>query len=247
LIKETGHNPLTTRIAILGDLNLTFHTHRALNSSIIHCREEIKSDLHFDWIGTDVIKAGTFRENRYSGIWVAPGSPYKDPENVIDAIRLARTARLPVFGNCGGFQHMIIEFARNACGIANAGHEESDSGEKQWVISKLVCSLKDGEEQLTITNTDSRLYRIFGRKNFVGKYFCSYGLNEKYRETLSDHGLRFTAFNKDGEARAMELDDHPFFMGTLFQPALNSTPESPDPLIVEFLTHCMRFHQSYIA
>ena len=68
--------------------------------------------------------------------------------------------------------------------------------------------------------TGSRLRAIYGRDSTTEGYHCSYGLNAAYREKLAAAGLRFTAFDENGEVRAAELPEslHPFYVGTLFQP-----------------------------
>jgi len=59
-----------------------------------------------------------------NGIWLAPGSPYASFDNVLGVIRFARERNVPFLGTCGGFQHVLIEFARNVLGIADADSAE---------------------------------------------------------------------------------------------------------------------------
>jgi CTP synthase (UTP-ammonia lyase) len=226
---------MTKRIAILGDFNPAYSTHHALNDSVRQVVREFNQELQFDWISTDVLNFSTAFNTLYCGLWVAPGSPYKNMQNVIDTIRYVRENKIPTFGNCGGFQHMIIEFARNVCSIHNADHEETNPDATEPVISKLACSLVQQEEQLTITTRNSMLFRILKKDTFAGKYFCSYRINEKYISVLTSRGLKTTANSQDGQVRSFEIDNHPFFLGTLFQPALTSTKDQPDALIVEFV------------
>lgn len=230
---------MTNRIAILGDFNPIYSTHHALNNSIQQVVKEFKDDIQFDWINTDIFNFKTAFHNLYSGLWIAPGSPYKDMQNVIDTITYTRLNNVPTLGNCGGFQHMVIEFARNVCGISEADHEEVNPDSKDLVISKLSCSLKEQEEELTIEDTTTVLYTLLQKTKLTGKYYCSYGINEKYIDLLKTNGLTLTAFSPDKQARAFELKAHSFFMGTLFQPALTSTREHPDPIIIEFVKRCL--------
>ncbi len=231
---------MVTKIAILGDFNPVHSTLHALNDSTRSMKKVFLEELQFDWIGTDLFNTSVvFGKNLYSGLWIAPGSPYKDMQNVLDAITYTRTHALPTFGNCGGFQHMIMEYARNKCDIAHAGHEEVNPDAAEPVISKLACSLVQQQEILTITNTSSRLFQILKKEKITGKYYCSYGLNEKYTAALKKNGLSFTAVSEDGHIRAFELKDHPFFLGTLFQPALTSSDDEPNPLIVAFVQQCL--------
>lgn len=230
---------VSCKIAVLGDFNPAYATHHALNDSIRQCVSHLDASIQCDWIGTSVFDAGmVFGQGMYAGLWVAPGSPYKDFENVLEVIHYTRRHAIPTFGNCGGFQHMVIEFARNVCGIRGADHEESNPGTDSPVIHKLSCSLAGQEETLEILDKDSILYDIVQHDTFTGRYYCSYGLNPIYREALQANGLVFTSQAPDGQIRSFEIKSHPFFVGTLFQPALTSTAEKPNPLIVEFFREC---------
>jgi CTP synthase (UTP-ammonia lyase) len=222
------------KIAILGDFNPAYTTHHALNDSVRHVQKRLDEDIRFDWISTDLFDS-TMAFDRYCGLWIAPGSPYRDMKNVLDAIAYSRRNRIPTFGNCGGFQHMIIEYSRNVCGIVHADHEETNPGSKDLLISKLSCSLVEQEEQLRIVDKQSILFRIIKEERLPGKYFCNYGINSQYLDVLTAHGLKPTALSDDGQVRAFEIVNHPFFLGTLFQPALTSTPNEPNPLILEFV------------
>jgi len=135
---------------------------------------------------------------------------------------------------------MVIEFARNVCGITLADHEETNPGSPDLLIAKLSCSLVEQQEELTICNKDSLLFDIVQQEQLTGKYFCSYGLNSSYSDQLKTNGLKITALSSNGEVRAFEIAGHPFFVGTLFQPALTSTIEEPNPIITAFLKQCIQ-------
>jgi CTP synthase (UTP-ammonia lyase) len=226
---------MTKRIAILGDFNPIYTTHHALNDSIRQIRKKFDEDIQFDWISTDIFNFRTAFNKLYSGLWIAPGSPYKDMKNVLDTITYVRQNGIPTLGNCGGFQHMVIEYARNVCGLTNADHEETNPDSKDLLISKLACSLVEQEEQLAIIDKNSILFDIIKKDKLTGKYFCNYGINRKYVDILKSNGLKTTAISDDGQVRAFEIENHRFFLGTLFQPALTSTIDEPNPLITEFV------------
>ncbi|MBE0651792.1 MAG: CTP synthase [Bacteroidales bacterium] len=226
---------MTKRIVILGDFNPAYPTQHALNDSVRHVLKKFDEEIQFDWVGSDVLNYKTAFDKLYCGLWIAPGSPYKDMENVLDTISFTRQNNIPTFGNCGGFQHMVIEYARNVCGISHADHEETDPGSKDLVISKLACSLVGQEENLTIVDKHSKLFNIIKKEQLLGKYFCNYGINSKYLDALKSNGFKTTVVSEDGQVRAFEIADHRFFIGSLFQPALTSTKKEPNPLIVEFV------------
>ena len=173
----------------------------------------------------------------HDGIWIVPGSPYKNDAGVYQVIQMARENDVPIMGSCGGFQYMILEYATNVLKIKDAGHEEINS-KAVPVISKLSCSLKGQEELVLIPDKRSWLYKVLGMESITGKYYCSYGLNPAFQERLSLSPFVFTAFSPTGEVRAFELMTHRFFKGTLFQPSLDSSLENPNPLITSFFGAC---------
>ena len=231
---------MINKIAILGDFNPVYETHHKLNESVRDLTKLLGTEMQFDWIATDIFNCQVvFEKQKYTGLWIAPGSPYKDMENALNTITYTREHKIPTLGNCGGFQHMVIEFAKNVCDIKNADHEETNPDSAENLIERLSCSLKGTQEHLEIIDEDSILYRAYKTKSLIGKYFCSYGLNNKYLEILQSKGMKFTSKSEDGHYRSFEIDSHPFFMGTLFQPALTSTSTDSNPIIIEFINRCL--------
>lgn len=226
---------MPVKIAVLGDYDPEHLTLRAINDTFGPLKKLVDKNIQFKWFATDEFDFETAFQDGYSGLWVTPGSPYKNMENVINAISYTRRNNIPTFGNCGGFQHMAIEFARNVCHIDHADHQETNPSGRELIIVKLACSLVEQSEVLKLTRKDSMLTRIIGKEHFTGRYFCNYGINDQYLETLESNGLEFTAESEDGQKRAFEISSHPFFLGTLFQPALSSTESEVNPIIAEFV------------
>lgn len=219
-------------IGIIGDFKADKHTHIALNECITHCGPII-GDVQFPWIGTETL--GSINKEDYDAFWIAPGSPYKDDQAVYDLIRWSRENDFPMLGICGGFQYMMVEYARNVLGLEDADHEESEPHGAKLVIAKMECSLKGSMEDIFITRYDSWLYRILKTEKYHAGYNCAYGINPEFESALDKPPLVFTAFSEDGRPRAFELTTHRFFRGTLFQPPLTSTAEHPNPLILDFV------------
>lgn len=229
---------MPVKIAVLGDYDPSQKTLQAINNTFVPLKKLIDRDIQFDWFDTDQFDYKTAFGNGYAGLWITPGSPYRDMENVLNSISYTRSNNIPTFGNCGGFQHMAIEFARNVCHILSADHQETNPGGNELIIVKLACSLVEQSEELKIIRKDSILAHIIGQDYFTGKYFCSYGLSDLYLNAMESKGLMFTAVSEDGQVRAFEIKDHPFFLGTLFQPAMASDVYGLNPLIVEFVRRC---------
>jgi CTP synthase (UTP-ammonia lyase) len=233
---------MTSRaIAIIGDYNSSNRSHAATNDAIRHCSAALGQRVEHHWIGTDEVGHldGLTRLTGYNGLWIAPASPYKSMEGALLAIHTARKRRIPLLGTCGGFQHIILEYARHVLGFADAQHEETNPGASRLFISRLACSLVG--RTLTITlQPDSLVARLYGQIIVREQYHCNFGVNPDYVDKLREGTLRIVGSDDEGIVRAVELAEHPFFVGTLFLPQHTSTPTAPHPLISGFLKACLQ-------
>jgi CTP synthase (UTP-ammonia lyase) len=120
-------------------------------------------------------------------------------------------------------------------GIRDAEHEETAPGAQTLLISKLACSLVAKNQRIRIA-PGSHAHRAYNRQEVIEQFFCNYGLNSEFQDKISTGNLRITGIDLEREVRIVELSDHPFYVATLFLPQVSSTPESPHPLIVAYLT-----------
>ncbi len=223
---------MTRSIAILGEYTPTFPPHVSTSAAIEHSRRELGVDVDANWVSTEEIDETLF--DRFSGIWVAPGSPYKNMEKTLWAIRYARENSIACLGTCGGFQHLLIEYARNVLGFKDAQHAEYDPYASNLFITQLACSLAGREMELTFS-PGSRVAQIYGAVSATEQYYCNFGVNPDHVSFLKSGALKITGSDSEGEVRIVELPGHPFFLGTLFVPQTRSTPEQPHPLVTAFM------------
>ena len=148
----------------------------------------------------------------FDGVWVIPGSPYQNTDGVLAAIRAARTGRIPLLGTCGGFQHLMLEFARDVCGLTAVENAEQNPGAAEPLIAPLECSLLGAESTVVIT-PGTVAADAMGPGPTTERYFCRYGLNADYVQILQRHGLVFSGRDTSGEVRVAELPGHPFWRG----------------------------------
>jgi CTP synthase (UTP-ammonia lyase) len=128
---------------------------------------------------------------------------------------------------------VLVEHARNLAGIADASHAEYGVGGHP-VITLLACSLLDQTITVDLTPT-SRLEALYGRRQAVERTTCRYGLASDLQHIAGEHGMIVAATDDTGEVRAIERSDHPFFIGTLYQPQLSSAPGAAHPVFVGLL------------
>lgn len=222
------------RIALIGDFNPEVVAHQAIPRALELAVKATGVAATWDWIGTDAITDAPRQLAGYAGIWCVPGSPYRSMDGALAAIRLAREAKHPFLGTCGGFQHALIEFARNVADISDADHAETNATGAQLVVTPLACSLVGQHEDIRFT-PGSQLHDIYHGQSSREGYHCNYGTNPVYRSRLEAAGLRFSGFDREMQIRALELPGHPFFIGTLFQPERSALTGRQHPLIHAFV------------
>jgi len=225
---------MNAAIALVGDRNPQVTAHAAIPTALELARAADGAPISWTWVHTTTIRDARKDLSAFAAIWVVPASPYASMEGALAAIRFARETGRPFLGTCGGFQHALIEIARNVCGVRAADHGETNPGGTELVVTALACSLVEKTGDIIFT-PGSRLHTIFGGKPATEGYRCSYGLNPDWRDRLENAGLRFTGFEETGEVRAGELPSHPFFIGTLFQPERSALRGERHPLITAFV------------
>lgn len=174
------------------------------------------------------------------GILVPGGFGERGIEGMIVAIRWARIKQVPLLGICLGMQLSIVEYARDVMGIADANSAEFDPQSENHVID-LMPEQKDVEQlggtmrlgkypcKLTPGTLASKLYD--GQPLIYERHRHRYEVNNDYRERMEQAGITFAGKSPDGHiVEMMELDSHPFFIGSQFHPEFKSRPNHPHPL-----------------
>jgi CTP synthase (UTP-ammonia lyase) len=214
---------------VLGDRDPRYLTHRELDAALAL----FPDNARVGWTATDDVAAR--RLDDACGVWLVPGSPYRDDAAAYAAIRHCLATGTPFLGTCAGFQYACVELARSRAGLHTATHAESDPDGDALVVQSLSCSLY-GERRLVTPAPGTRLANICGDEPFAGFHWCGYGLSEQYVPLLTRHGVTVGARAADAGVEAIELGDHPFFVATAFQPQVGASQTgSLHPLIVAFL------------
>jgi CTP synthase (UTP-ammonia lyase) len=216
-------------IALVGDFNASVPAHRSIPQLLSACARDAKREARIAWLDTGKVHECDL--GRFAGFWCVPASPYRSAEGALQAIQFAREQHVPFLGTCGGFQHAILEYARNVLDISDADHLEDNPEAATPVITPLACSLVEAEEIIRpIAGT--RFAGICTAAERRETYHCRFGVNPGYREKLFAGDLAICAVGNDDEVRACELRGHPFFFLTLFQP--ERWGDAVHPLIREF-------------
>ncbi|HTL66223.1 MAG TPA: hypothetical protein VL200_01045 [Lacunisphaera sp.] len=222
-------------ILLIGERNLDHVSHRGIEASLTLYREHHDPTLRFAWLGTAAITAATVDGllRDASGVWCTPGSPYASTEGALLAIRHARASGRAFLGTCGGFQHLLMEFAQNELGRP-AEHAEMNPSAPDPLIARLSCSLVEVTGRIVATDRQ-RFAALLGGDESSEGFHCNYGFNGNLAGIFAGSALKFVAHDAEGQLRAVRLDGHPFFVGTLFQPERRALQGSLHPVVRGFL------------
>jgi CTP synthase (UTP-ammonia lyase) len=225
----------TLSIAIIGECNPAFIPHEKTNMALGQMCALLALHIDATWIPTGQLHDEPRTQlSVFDAIWMAPGSPYRSMLGALRAIRYARETGTPLLGTCGGGQHMIIEYARNVLGIHDAHHAEYNPHASNLFVMPLATALAGRTVDVHL-EPRSRVAEIYGATRVTERYYCNFGLNPEHQKKLQAGGLVTVGRDADGESRILALEEHPFFVATLFVPQLTSTPQRPHPLIAAFV------------
>ncbi len=210
------------------------------------------------WVDSERIeKDGTNGLEGLDGIIVPQGWGSRGIEGKVSAIKYCREKKIPYFGLCFGMQMAVIEFARNVVGLKDA-----NTGEAQSKTSNEVIHIMPDQEKYLAQKQyggtirlgswpcklieETKIYNFYKHyDNYNGeiseRHRHRYEFNNEYRQILEKNGLVISGVSPDGKlVEAIELKDHPFFIGTQFHPEYKSRLLSPHPLFIGFLEACQK-------
>ena len=183
------------------------------------------------------------------GILVPGGFGNRGIEGKMIAARYAREHGVPYLGICLGMQTAVMEFARDVCGMEDASSTEFDPDTPYPVID--IMEEQKGLEQTGGTMRlgayrcrlapDSLLHALYGADEIFERHRHRYEFNNAYIEAFTAHGLRVAGVNPERNlVEAVELVEHPWFVGVQFHPEFKSRPNRPHPLFVGLVGAAIR-------
>jgi CTP synthase len=243
----------TVKIAMVGKYfstgNFTLSdAYLSVIESIKHAAASVGVKPKMEWIDSSQIeKDGTGILKGFQGIVVPGGYGARAVEGIIESIKFARQNNIPYFGLCYGMQQAAIEFARNVLNYNGANTTEIDPKTKYPIID-VMADQKDlvkyhklgGTQRLGawdwVAKSGTKFSKAYGSTSGSERHRHRYEFNNIYREAFEKKGMTIAATTTDGNlVEALELKDHPFFIGVQFHPELKSRPLNPHPLYLAFM------------
>ena len=246
LVDKIKHPSKKIEIALVGKYTELPDAYKSICESFIHAGAVNDCKVKLRYVNSEKIT----RENvaaqlgKMSGILVAPGFGNRGIEGKIEAVRFARENNVPFLGICLGMQCAVIEFARHALGLADANSSEMeqttshpviDLMEEQKGITAKGGTMRLGAYPCTLRK-GSKVAAAYGRLNISERHRHRYEFNNDYLAQFEAAGMKAVGVNPDTNlVEVVEIENHPWFVGTQYHPEYKSTVLSPSPLFVAFV------------
>ncbi|WP_171040834.1 CTP synthase C-terminal region-related (seleno)protein [Pseudoalteromonas phenolica] len=221
------------KIALIGDFDSQVLAHQAIPKAL---KLNTSQKVEYYWIHSSEVDLKGL--SQFHGIWCVPKSPYDNMENVLSVIRFARENKKPFLGTCAGYQHAALEFARNALGYEQAGNAEVNLETPMPLISALVCRLNNEQKGIALKE-GCKIRHLYEQSEITEEFNCGFGVNPKYLSLFAESDLLFSSVDHHGDPKSLELQSHPFFIGTAFQPERSALQNKQHPIIKAFLNACL--------
>jgi CTP synthase len=203
-------------------------------------------DVDIHWIDSeDLERESNVRMlNSVDGVLVGPGFGSRGVEGKIRAARYARENELPYLGVCLGMQAAVIEFARQLLHSSLPNSTEFDETTKYPVIDIMPdqrdVAEKGGTMRLGVwpcrVTPGTRTAVAYDQPIVYERHRHRYEFNNEYREVLTAGGMELSGVSPDGRlVEVIELEGHPWFVGSQFHPEFKSRPDRPHPLFRDFV------------
>lgn len=250
LVQRTRNLSERVKIALVGKYVSLRDAYLSVVEALYHAGLANNVQVDIVWTDSEQLETqgcGVLQDA--AGIIIPGGFGDRGIEGKIAACNFARTNNVPLFGICLGMQCMVIEYARNAAGLAGAHSTEfADTAhpvitlmEEQRNVRGRGGTMRLGLYPCKI-QSQSRLHDIYGETLVYERHRHRYEFNNAYRDVLAQKGLRFSGLSPDDSlVEAVELPQHPWYIGTQYHPEFKSRPDRAHPLFRDFVAASIRY------
>ena len=246
MVEDLKHPGSETEIAIVGKYIQLHDAYLSVAEALKHGGIAGRISVKIRWVDSEEIERQGCEAllKGIDGILIPGGFGCRGTEGKVQAAGYARKNRIPFLGICLGMQMAIVEFARDAAGLPDAGSTELDPGTMHPVID--LMPEQNGVENIggtlrlgaypCVLKEGTKAYELYGTREISERHRHRYEVNNDYRTALEEHGMVLSGLSPDGRIVEMiELKDHPFFIGIQGHPELKSRPNRAHPLFRGFV------------
>ena len=256
MIRQMRSATKPLRIAIVGKYTELHDAYMSVKEALFHAASAAGRQTEILWLHSGELEKGKGFDElaQVDGIIVPGGFGYRGVEGKVIAARYAREKKVPYLGLCLGMQVMSIEFARNVLNIEDANSSEfGPSGSENNVIdlmadqrgiTDLGGTMRLGLYPCVLKPT-SKAAEAYETKEVVKeRHRHRFEFNNAFRQRFEEHGAVFSGVSPDNRlVEIMEVENHPFMVGSQFHPEFMSRPNNPHPLFNAFVKAAVAYHE----
>jgi CTP synthase len=249
-------------IAMVGKYVDLKDSYISLSEALLHGGIHTQTRVNIHYIESqEILDNGVECLRGMDGIVVPGGFGDRGIEGKIHAVRFARENGIPYLGICLGMQVAVIEAARNLAGLDGAMSTEFDKSTPHPVVglitewqtatgdveqrneqSELGGTMRLGAQEILLAE-GSLAARTYGADAIQERHRHRYEVNNNYRDTLEEAGLRFSGLSVDDLVEMVEIPGHPWFVASQFHPEFTSNPRDGHPLFKGFIFAARQHHE----
>lgn len=246
MVDASKHLTKSVNIALVGKYISLHDAYISVVEALKHAGIAHRAQININWVDSETLTPENVNDilGDATGILVPGGFGDRGIDGKIEAIKYAREHNIPFLGLCLGMQLSIVEFARNILGYADAHSVELQPGTTHPVIHLMPD--QNGIEDIggtlrlgsypCVLDESSKAYALYGKETITERHRHRYEVNNDYRQILIDNGMKLSGISPDGRIVEMiEIESHPWFVGTQAHPELKSRPNRPHPLFNGFV------------
>jgi CTP synthase len=243
----------TVTIGLVGKYVELQDAYKSIDESLFQAATYNNRRLKIKYIHSEKLDSGNADEllSGLDGVIVAPGFGQRGIEGKFTALKWCREHDVPTFGICLGMQCMVIEFARNVLGLADANstemdvqtpHNVIDLMEEQKSISNMGGTMRLGAYDCRL-RPESRACRAYGTETISERHRHRFEFNNDYRERFEGAGMHCVGENPASHlVEVVEIPEKRWYIGTQYHPEYSSTVLSPHPLFLDFIREAIKYH-----
>ncbi len=246
LVDAVNHPTDELEIAVIGKYVGLKDAYKSLHEALIHAGLALKLKVRINYIDAEELENNKDIApcKQCDGILIPGGFGVRGIEGKVAAIRYAREQQVPFFGICLGMQMAVIEYARHVAGLEGASSAEFDPDIKINLIDMMAEQKKQKDLGGTLRlgafpaklKTDSLIAAAYGETEISERHRHRYEVNNQFVPALEKAGLIFSGKNPDLDlVEAVEIKDHPWFIGVQYHPEFKSKPFLAHPLFKGFI------------
>jgi len=257
VVKKVLYPDKEVNIAIVGKYIELQDAYKSIYEALKHGGIANNCKVNIVTLDSKLLESGKLSKffSNIQGVLIPGGFGLRGIEGKIAGIRYAREKNIPLLGLCLGMQVVVIEFARNVCGLSKANSTEFNKKtsypvicllKKQRGIKNMGGTMRLGAYPCVIKK-GTKAFASYGKTKIQERHRHRYEFNNKYRKLMHRQGMVFSGLSPNKKLVEMvELKSHPWFIACQFHPEFRSKPNIPHPLFKGFVEAALKYNKDYV-